>query len=310
MIWAIIIAVFFSGYGIYKWITTEKETIVVNCDFTQLPEMAKIENIKISKSKVAINKENPAVIIDLPNLKKTGYTETVKLASPIIMFAKADILNYDSGFSVSNGGYTGSSERELEYRTASKNFETILLAFEQDKTWKDIGIQTVGFGGKINISVPDKYSKYRNIIRDFFLLTLKDDEITPELEERVDKLLNKCYQIENIEGEMIKSIESDVGSIIIFPEFILNEYSSGIASSYNTTNNKYIVPIYPTYTNAIWYSVYVKDDITKEQKERILKQYNGKTICSKTGFRSSYNNFADDNLIYRRTIDNVNIIKE
>ena len=291
-VWGIVIGIVLVIFGICKfftWMAAPVPTTYVNYNDNNIKEFSSIEKVGISGYSIDYNQvEEPVAFVDIPGLKKDGYVEYEKnIFSPIIMYVGESALNAKTGFSVSDTNYSSTAIK------VQKNLSTILLAMEQDKTWEDIGIDKSCLEGKIVLSIPDKYSSYRKLIKDLFILNLAEDKVTDsnyeELEQRANNLLDKCIQVEEPKSYLVTNKEKDsVGKVILIaPEYLLNFDNDYIFStSYSDGKQEKFVPAYPTRTTAITYSLYVKKDIEEELKTAILDSFNGSTISKKTGFRT------------------------
>ena len=130
-----------------------------------------------------------------------GYTELKKyLYVPYVMVANPNLAS-------SSQEYFG----EIAKNKYKKDIRYILSAMEEDKKWKDLGLNGDSIvKGNVSFIIPDEYSVGYNDIREYFILALNDfkmpseDEIN-ELSLRVDNILAKCTKVESIQSEFTKN---------------------------------------------------------------------------------------------------------
>ena len=305
IIWVSVITVTLSSSAIWKAITTPKPEIVVSADTTKYG-LKNVQKISVKGYKTRFSSDNADLIIDKPNLEKDGYTEyNNAFYSPLVVIMPNRAFEANSGLVITDTSYSQSS------RTATKNLRVILEAMEQDKTWEEFGFNKEITEGKVQLAIPDKYSNLRPYIKDLFILNLAD-EINEnnilDLSLRADKIMEKCYQVEDIETYLRANFEKDgFGKIaLIMPEYMISDYNSMFYVDVEETNS-YFVPVYPTKTTAINYSLYFKDEITKELKTKLLETYSGKPLSKKIDFRTTYQDLKNKHLEFSRTISNIKV---
>lgn len=236
---------------------------------------------KILKDKINVNGKNvkfidsfgePDIIITRNDEAHDGYIELKDyLYVPYVMVSNPNLK-----------GYSQECFGKLEGNKFKKDIRYILSAIEEDKKWKDLGIDGDSIvKGKVSFIVPDKYSQAYQDIREYFILALNDfnmpsENEIDELTMRADKILEKCTKVESIQSEFTKS--SWFKQIILCEESIIAERPSNFGSC---------IIINPGKTIKAEYNVYVKEDKLDEVKV-ILKSYK---FLELSGFRNiEYNN--------------------
>lgn len=313
LVWGLVISITLLCYGVKKlinWIIAPIPEIYVNYNINNIKDFSSIENVSsINGYEIIYNQTSDAVaIIDKPDLEKENYTEINKsIYSPLVMYVGIKATDVDSGFSVSDTNFSNSNIK------VQKNLFNILDAMENNKTWQDIGINSDVLEGTVRLAVPDKYSPYRDQVKDLFMLNLTEKDITSEnyneLSLRADDILNKCIQVEDPKSYLVmnKDKENAGKIVLIAPEYIMRFDRDNIFPYNNSNYDKenFFVPVYPTKTTAIAYSLYIKNGIDVELKESIINSYNGKIISTKTGFRNAKTN--DYSVIGNNIVSSINI---
>lgn len=237
-----------------------------------LGETIKVNNTNI---KFANSFGEPDIIITRSEETYDGYTELKKyLYVPYVMVANPNLAS-------SSQEYFG----EIAKNKYKKDIRYILSAMEEDKKWKDLGLNGDSIvKGNVSFIIPDEYSVGYNDIREYFILALNDfkmpseDEIN-ELSLRVDNILAKCTKVESIQSEFTKN--SWFKQIVFCEESIIAERPSDFGKC---------AIINPGKTIKADYNVYIKKDKLEEVKI-ILKSYK---FLELSGFRNvEYNNILD-----------------
>lgn len=308
LVWIMVFVVCFSMDKVITHFRNPEPYIGVNCDFSEITEFNSIQYFKVKWKKTNYNVENPTLIIDKPNQQIEGFTEYKNyLYSPLVLFTGNLAFEHDSGFTVKN------TDADLNYRSAEKNLNTILTAIEENKTWADIGINPKVLEGTVTLAIPDKNSEFYPYVEELFLLNLGEEITTDnisELKNRVNKIIDKCIKVEDEEGYLsVNYKKEELGKVImVAPEYIMKTSST---SMFTFTESKkepsYYVPIYPTKTTAISYSMYIKNDTDEDLKTKIFETYSGENFSQTTGFRTLYKNYDNKYIPFRRTINNLNI---
>lgn len=242
-------------------------------------------------------RENTDFIIQ-PTSNETinGYTKYANyIYSPLVLWARADATDPKYGFNVLNKGNSYSS-------TVYKDLAIILDAIENDKTFKDIGIDKKVAEGKVKLYIPNKMSVYYPLVEDLFYITLNNGKVPNDIErenlkEKVDALLEKCPKVEDVAQKMMALYDKDDKEYTLFlgPECIVSRDTY----AFNTTNENAWMCVYLNYTNTFNYDLFVKDG----HKDNLLEVLIESGFSKKTGFRI-YNSssFSDS---YNHTIDNI-----
>lgn len=295
--WACILVVLVINMigAFFSWMFAPLDPVYVDYQKVDLQDFSSIEKFNAGMYSWHFNtEEEPDIIFDKINASYTDYKKlNSDIFSPFVLIVNENAVNVTSGFSVLN------TEKKIKGRTIEKNLFNILEGIEQDKSWQDIGIHSDCLEGPIVLGVPDAYSPYRDKIKELFMINLSVKKITEEnykeLEERAEKILAKCKQIEN----PIAYLSANKGNkvAIIAPEYILENDNDNIyRSSTNIEediNPNFFVPVYLTRTNAIEYSIFVKNDLKEGFSEDISSTITGSTLNDVTGFRTKKNNFLN-----------------
>lgn len=294
----------------FSWLTAEPEKIYINYSTSKPQELSKIESINYGYYNYVFNSsETPEAVISEKKEKMEGFKEYEKgIYSPIILFVNENVLMTDSGFNLSN------AEKQIKYQNVTKNLNTILTAIEEGKTWQDLGVNNKCLEGPVTLAVPDIYNPYREIVKDLFIINLTVEEITEEnyneLSERAEKILTKCIQVEDPLSYLVANKGKKV--ITVAPEFIMEDNKDGIFRGNGHIAEiieELFTPVYPTRTTAIYYNVYLKNEIEgkdiEEKKEQINYVTLNNPISNSVGFRTkngSIDGFNSHNLIENLSI--------
>lgn len=309
--WAGVLGIILLISGLIKFITwgvTPYPELYVNYDAHNLSDFSAIEEVNVSEYNAIYNQsDNPSVVIDKPGLNKNGYKEFEKsIYSPLVLYVGELAKDVDSGFSVSDTDLVNSKIK------IQKNLAVILEGIENNLKWQDIGINSKCLEGDIKLAVPDKFSVYREEVKNLFILNLSSDVISQEnyeeLSKRAEAILDKCIQVEDVKSYLaMNKSKKDVGKVaLIAPEYIMTFDNDKIFTcACSDGEQKGFVPIYPTKTTAITYSLYVKEDIDEDLKENIMNSYNNSAVTSKTGFRNSNTNI--DSMNGTNIVENIHI---
>lgn len=240
------------------------------------------------------------ILEDKINVNGTNVRFTDSFGEPDIIITRADEMHdgyaklknylYVPYVMVSNPNLASTSQDcfgEIDKNKFKKDIRYILSAMEEDKKWKDLGLDGDSVvKGKVGFIIPDEYSMAYRDIREYFILALNDFKMPSEDEMdalclRADSLLAKCTKVESIQSEFTKS--SWFKQIIFCAESIIAERPSNFGKC---------IIINPGKTIKADYNVYVKEDKLEEVKT-ILKSYQ---FLELSGFRNiEYNNVLDSN---------------
>lgn len=312
-VWGCILVATLCIYGIVKffsWVVTPYPETYVNYNANDITDFSTIENVDLESYEVKYNTfEEPVGIIDIGGLNKENYKEIEQsVYSPLIMYVNEFARNPESGFSVSD---TDSNYSRVKI---GKNLSSVLEGIEQGKTWQDIGINEQCLEGPIQLAVPDAFSPYRELVKDLFILNLTAEEITvdnyPELSTRADAILEKCIQVENPRAYLTANKKDDkVNKVaVIAPEYIMANDNDKLFRNIvdDVETPEFFVPVYPTRTTAISYSLYVKEELEEKLNKQVVEAYTeNSTISKKTGFRtkkSSGDYLNANNVVFDLTV--------
>lgn len=293
IIWVIVIAITFSVIGLVKWVKSwfdEKPIVHATFDFENNPELNKMSEIKISGYNLTFNKsKDPTIIIDKPNKTINNYTEYKdKFYTPMVLFVKGKAVENNSGFTLDNVSDTETSM--LYTRNASKDLFYILEGIEQDKTWEEIGINKEVLSGKIQLHIPGKRHPFTPYIKELFVKNLGVDiteENQTEINERVNKILEKCIEVEDPITFLVNSFQDKTAKKIalIAPAYIINdyEYEDFLLNSNSTKTDKTFTDVSITNTVNKSFSIYIKDGTDEKLVKKILNTI-PKKVSSKIGY--------------------------
>lgn len=266
--------------GIFAEIT--KGTPEVNV-YVQSTENSKLKNqlVGLSGNKISIkfvnsiNDATQAILTDSSDLTiPTGFNKYENIInSPIVLFAPNTALRASENFTSAGG------------KSLTKDLYDILTAIESNKTWVDIGISKKVAYGTVSLIIPSKSSPYYNVVLETIYMALNQGKTTLTasdviaLEDRVNNILSKCTQVEDIGRYIVNkrdnSKEIPVG-LVLGPEFIIVDKTSAFSSSDGDW-----MPIYLNKTSSVSMDLYVKPEFEKN----IIKSFADSSFSSDTGMR-------------------------
>lgn len=275
-------------------------TYTIYADSRDLAINSKVTDLNDGKAKFQLvkNNANPDIILmEHSNEVIEGYKKYENyLYTPMAMYALHPTDN-GSGFNVD--GYV-----------AYKDFKIILEAFENELTYEDIGISK-NLNGTVQLAIPNKSSHFYEAVKELFYVTLNDGKKPTDIERetlstRVDKLLAKCVEVEDVKQKLINLYntgekKNPKDTIYIGPESIVATGSDGIKQSTNSDSSKWQI-VYFNYTTIAGYDVFVKES---ETTEKTLSYFNNSGISGGTGYRL-YGH--EDKISGTYIMDNVRVI--
>lgn len=285
-VWILVIILTWGTKGVIQLCTTPATYIYISYNVEKDPELSKIKSISKFKTKTNFNikGEKPDIVISSDNENLSGYTKKeAAYMSPLIMYAGNAILFNDSGFVLEKG-----NDSYIDDNVASKDLKDILMAIEKDKSWQDIGVPENVFSGKVKLAIPKKDNRLYQLVKDLFIVNL-EDVYKENTEEKVNIILDKCEQVDDLSNYIMNMDESnEINKIVplIAPESYVTYLNSNVTSS--SKKSKYIVPVYFTKTVALKYNWYEKNDLTEKQTNKINKMYSAKNMLMKLGIRPLY----------------------
>lgn len=310
-VWVSIIVVTFLGIFGYKQITkpkVEKPTFTLNYNAKEFTDFKDIEKLKLDGHKMLFNGTYNDALLGLPGKNIENFTEYQNaIYSPLVLYVGDHAYNSDSGFSVNE------IENSKSSRSVSKDLKTILLAMEEGKTWQDIGINEKCLTGEIKLTIPDENNNLRPYVKELFLINLGEEVSSENIDtllERAENLMKKCNVTEDIHNFLKMNSERDDFQkvAVVAPEYLMKiDTGTTFYTSENSDKKQtYFVPIYPTKTVSLNYSLYLNNNFDKEKQNSIFKLYSGEEIFLKTGFRTTYQKIAAKN-IDSSTINDIQI---
>lgn len=291
LIWLLIIAITFGGYFLIDGLFAE-DKININYDTNETPELANLRKISKWGLEFNYNVMNPNVIISKTEKNKTDFdTYENFFYSPFVLFVGNKALYPENGFLVNN------ASSELYYRDIEKDLKPILLGIENNKDWKDIGINENVLSGKIQLVIPSKSTPWFNSVKELFLINLGEEITEDNIEElilRVNNIIDKCIQTESPigyinDGNATSDTETGIKKIaVIAPECIISQKSAFGGTCRKDKEQTYYVPVYLTKTVALKYNLLIKNDIPETIRDRLFKAYNSESNIYKTCIRTNY----------------------
>lgn len=269
--------------------------MILSIDNTTYKVFIDIDDLKVRNSLSNINKgshltltsyeDGADIIISQHSSKKIdGYVKyDKKIYSPIVVYAYG-ATSEKSGFTLSAGTYEN---------CASYNFMTLLDAFENEKTYKDLGITYVGDeNSKVMFVISSENSMEYEYIKELFYTTLNNGTIASvddraKLKQRVDSLLDKCIKVENVTKRMSDDLTENKNNPTNFlyitteTACILNTSLFTTSSSGSQVNYDRFSPVYVTPQIACYFDLYVKE----EHNEIAMKRISKAKFISNTGYR-------------------------
>jgi len=267
---------------------TRVDDVSISIDVKNDADMAEqIVNEKINHFRyVAKSDESDILIRSQSDEKIDGYKKIDEvLYSPIVMYVNSDVQNNkkDTGFIKLTDGSNNSYDI---YRIDLYN---VLTAMEKDKEWESLNISKDVVKGKIKLTIPNKHCSYYNDVVDLFYFALNDYEIPTEderakLKERVDKLIEKCEKVSDINQAIIDEAKNCKNErVFIGPEYLCvrgNMAFAGNNSSYSDT----FVPIYFTKHTFVKADIYIKE-YTDTNKQEIMTRFENSIFENKKFMR-------------------------
>lgn len=229
--------------------------------------------------------------------------------TPIVMFARYEAKEDNSGFKI--------VDSNSSYPSLTKDLKVFLDGILEGKEFKDIGIAKNVATGKIKLYIPKKGTIYYQPVEDLIYVTLNDGVIPTEskkeeLKEKFTKIMNSCVEVEDIQQLLYDAYKEPSKhkevTIVLGPEkiFVENDYYLSPGNSSDAWNT-----VYPTYTVAIKYDVFVKpitDEKSEIKNEDVTKLLRSHVFSDATGLRTEDGNFVFSNKVKSRSIDNLRII--
>lgn len=313
-IWLAMAVAAFLFWGVPKFfrvLSMEATPVTINIktEDTILNETSSFSSYEDFTFKVG-NKDSIVLVREDSDEEIAGYTKYDNLYyTPIVMFARYEAKEDNSGFKI--------VDSNSSYPAVTKDLRTFLDGILEGKEFKDIGISKDVATGKIKLYIPKKGTIYYQPVEDLIYLTLNDGKIPTEaqktaLKDKFDKIMNSCVEVEDIQQLLYDSYKEpskhkDV-TIVLGPEkiFIENDYYLSPSNSSDAWNI-----VYPSYTVAINYDVYVKpitDEKSEVQNEDVTNLLMSHIFSNSTGLRTEDGNFSFSSKIKSRSIDNLRII--
>lgn len=319
-IWLSMAAVAFALWGFPKLgdalsMEATPVTININTNDTILNETDSFSR-NDEKFTFKVSGRDSTVLVRESSLEQiTGYKKYSGLYyTPIVMFARHDAKEDNSGFKLVDSDSTSSA--------ITKDLGIFLDAIIEGKTFEDLGISKDVATGKVRLYIPKKGTAYYKYVEDLIYITLNGGIIPNEadkklLQKNFDTVMANCTQVEDIQQLLYDAYKEpskhkDI-TIVLGPEKIFEE-NQYFLNPGNSTDAWNIV--YPTYTVANKYDVFVKelpkttdkkesDEITEKDIMTLLKS---SVFSNATGLRTDDGDFSFNNNVRSRSIDNLKIM--
>lgn len=185
------------------------------------------------------------------------------LYTPLVLYMRASIFDNRTGVSKVN-----SQKSSSPYRI---DLLKILEGIEKDMDWRSLEISNKVAKGKVSLCIPSIESGYYESVRTLFLNTLRGSNVlTPSeeavLEERVDRIIEKCEKVKDIDGAIVNEVHNPSTNYKVFigPEYL---YIRGNRNDYTSQYNNTYVPIYFYNTVLIYKDAWVKKGETSANIE-------------------------------------------
>ena len=270
--------------GLFKWVPTWFESNDLNVKIEMQNDSGMSETLsrnKINGYRLNLTDKDAEIIISDKSDSISGYTKIEnKLFSPLVMYMLADIDDHPEGL--------------IKMGTNSYAFKvdlyTLLEAMENSKEWEDIGFSNKIIKGPVTIHIPNEQASYYNRVVDLFYLTLNKGEIpdndTKEaLKPRVDKLLEKCVKVVDVNQAVYEEYKksSTNHKVFIGPEYL---FRRGAEYSMSRQNEDSFQPVYFVKTVTLYADIFVKDIEDNNNLNRFIEKITEKdAFMSKTGWR-------------------------
>ena len=235
--------------------------------FVANPEDINVSNIlnsqSISDYTLHLNSDNPDILFKLSddNSSFEGYQKYDEFAySPIVLYARSTFIN-DPGYAF--------IKMEQKDNTAYKvDLFYILKNMEENKTWKDIGVNEEIINGPITLTIPSENTSYYKYIEKLFYLTLANkselsDNEKETLKPRVELLLSKCEKVPDVSQAISNEYKNPTNGYKMFlgPEFL---YFRGSDEMSRQNTNAYTVA-YPFDTSYLKMDMFLKNNYTEDE---------------------------------------------
>lgn len=186
--------------------------------------------------------------------------------SPIILFADSAI------------------EDNFTYSYVSLDFYPVMDALMSGKTWADIGVSE-SFDGEIILKGPSTTSAYYQDVRNFIGFNIEKSGAS----YTVDDVLSHIQTVTDASDSMKKdttdrTIEDRL--VYIGPEYLLAN-SDFLAGSSRYNYHEYL-PVYPEYTTAIYWDVFIKED----NEEALMNTITDEAVFVDIGLRAQKHDFT------------------
>ena len=289
------------GVKFVKWIGAEPLTYDMYCVTSDNILKTNISDMNGDYRFHLLDSNEEADIIIQPTSTNNfeGYTKySDYIYTPMVLWARSDCTDSANGFNVLNENYSNS--------TVYKDLMIILDAIENNKTFEEIGINKKVAQEAVKLYIPNKMSVYYPHVKELFYITLNggivpSDLDREQLKSRVDMLLEKCVEVEDVGQKILSLYDKDdkTYNLFIGPECLVSRDSY----AFNTTNDNAWMSVYLNYTCTYSYDLFVKT----ENKDEILKSITESKFSKVTGYRvHNTSNFSGS---YSHTIDNVTVAK-
>lgn len=188
--------------------------------------------------------------------------------SPIILFAN-DEANEDSTYSY-----------------ISHDFYSIMDGLVSNKNWEEVDFSK-NFEGEMIVRGPRTTSAYYNDVKDFISLNIEKAKVS----YTADDVLEKIQDVSDVSEAMLKDTEDKEAPetlVYIGPEYLVA--NTGFLAGYSRYSYNEYLPVYPEYTTAIYWDVFIKED----NEEALMETITDEAIFEDIGLRAQKHDFVYD----------------
>lgn len=283
-IWVTVILCCALITGLFKWVPTwfESNDLTVKVEMKHDNGMSEVlSRNKINGYRLNLKDSDSDIIISDKMDNVSGYTKIEdKLFSPLVMYIRADIDDHPEGL--------------IKMGTNSYAFKidlyTILEAMEKGKEWEDLGFSNKIIKGPVTIYIPNEQASYYSQVVELFYLTLNkgetpDAETRETLKPRVDKLLEKCIKVVDINQAVYDEYKksSTNHKVFIGPEYL---FRRGAEYSMSRNYEDSFQPVYFMKTVMLYADIFVKETEENGNLNKFVQKITEKDkFMSCTGWR-------------------------
>ena len=303
-IWIALLAICFGLNTVTSILPKLFEKDEVSISFESIYDLdgkGSLNNKSVGKYEVKIDNQNPDIIFTDKEIdNKSEYTKYENaLYTPLVMYMRAYAIDKPDGLILIQPKEPTSTPFKID-------LNAVLNGMENDKSWKDLGINTKVAKNKIVLTIPNETSPYYESVIELFYLALNNYKIPTEsertiLKPRVDALIQKCDKVSDISQAIISEHDdpSTDYKVFIGPEYLY--IRGGLEMSRN--DDDAFIPIYFNKTIIFNMDMYSKNNYLENQErssEMFMEYIQEKPkLVGKLGWRLTNINFSMDSINFQ-----------